>query len=160
MNVDMRQQVWVGILDSAKYVRYYSLLERKYGKLHFWSSVFLTLAACGAIAPLVGLLTDIISVNIGAIITAILFVVVAILTVIIHYAGFAAKATAARLFSDQFQYLEQQWRLLWYEDANEQQVQSLRNECIRLVSGFDLPVDDALNDKAEKEVYESVPKDF
>ena len=160
MNVDMRDEVWFGILDSAKYVRYYSLLARKYGKRHFWSSVILTLAACGAVAPLVGLLTDFVSVNSGAIMTIILFVVVAVVTVITHYAGFAAKATAARLFSDQFQYLEQQWRTLWYGDPNEQQVQALRNECIRLVSGFELPVDDNLNDKAESEVYDSVPNDF
>ena len=89
-----------------------------------------------------------------------MFFAVAVVAVWSFLADYSAKATAAGLFCDQYRYLATEWRRLWYEGATQEEVTALRQQFDRIASGYDLPIDDALNGKAQNDAYQVLAADF
>ena len=148
----MEQQVWIDITDTERVVRYYGMLADKLRRRHQMVTVILALSASGAAVPLIARLPEWIA--------ACMFLVVAGIAIWSFLADYSAKATAAGLFCDQYRHLSAEWRRLWYEGATQAEIDALWEQYNRIASGYDLPVDHALNEKAQYEAYAVIADDF
>ena len=148
----MHQQIWVGITDTDRVIRYYDMLSDKLRLKHQVISALLAAIACGAAVPLLTRLPDYLA--------AVMFFIVAVATIWLLIADYSSKATAARLFCDQYRYLAAEWRQLWYGEPTQAQIDALGGKYNRITGGYDIPVDNKLNRRAMEEADAILPSEF
>ena len=149
---DIHQQIWVGITDTDRVIRYYDMLSDKLRLKHQVISALLAAIACGAAVPLLTRLPDYLA--------AVMFFIVAVATIWLLIADYSSKATAARLFCDQYRYLAAEWRQLWYGKPTQAQIDALWEKYNRITGGYDIPVDNKLNRRAMEEADAILPSEF
>lgn len=154
----MREQVWNGILDTDRLIRYYGALADKYARFHRWISFGIISLSGGAVATLLSAVAELMPVNVGAAISALFFLVVASLGAIALVWDFSAKAATARSFRVQYGYLAVEWEVLWYDGPIPEKIDDLKMRYERIVGNDDLPLDRKLHDRAESDAYESLPQ--
>ena len=108
--------------------------------------------ACGAAVPLLTRLPDYLA--------AVMLFIVAVATIWLLIADYSSKATAARLFCDQYRYLAAEWRQLWYGEPAQAQIDALWGKYNRITGGYDIPVDHKLNRRAMEEADALLPSEF
>ena len=140
----MYQQIWNGILDTDRMIRYYGMLSDKLRFRHQVASVVLAAIACGAAVPLLTQLPNYLA--------AVMFFLVAVATIWLLKADYSSKSTAASIFAAQYGYLAIEWRGLWFGQPSQQQIDALWEKYHRIAGGYDIPEDTKLNWKA---MYES-----
>lgn len=150
----MDQQIWDGIVDAERMVRYFQRLS---DKLRLWQQILtivLVTAASGAVASLLA--------EFDASIAAFVMVGVAGGSTWLYFADYSGKAAAARMFHFQYKALASEWRRLWYsvDVVDQSDVQALKAQENALSSMFQIPIDRKLNEKCSGEVYEIVRNEF
>ena len=148
----MRQQIWNGILDANHAARYYQLLANKLRRRHLVISAVLAVSASGAAVSLLAQLPDALS--------AIVLFITACLSIWLYFADYSGKATAAGLFSDQYRDLETAWKQLWYDEPAIEAVRALQERDNKIAAGYELDIDEDLNEKAQRDAYATVPGEF
>jgi hypothetical protein len=150
-----RNYVWQGLLDGVRYVRYYGALHQRYNRRHQIFRFMLGLAGVCTVLPLVPLIPSIVASFSG------LFVVGLLVWELVH--GYGPKAAALRVASEGMSDLEVQWRTLWEEsnhdslttEAAGKQTVKLQEATQRLVRGVDIHRDNDLNERCQKESFQS-----
>ncbi len=137
------RQIWVGMVDSERVVRYCDKLARKMRFRHNLLSAFLTITACGSIAPLMA--------NVSEYIVAVILVFVAFLSVWFLLADYSGKATASKIIAEQYRDLALEWRALWNREATQQDIIDLQHRFYQIDKGVDVGNDENLNKKAMDE---------
>lgn len=105
-----RNDVWQGLLDVARLVRYYEALANRHRLCHFWVRLLLLGAAASGIATLLGVLPNLAQLISGAL--------VAILVVWDSISDYSKKATVLHMISIECSALDIEWGELWAE-AND-----------------------------------------
>ena len=149
----MDQQVWDGILDSERLVRYFLHRAERLRLTHLILTALLFTATSGAVAAA---LIQFPTVSAGVMIG------VAALSAWLYLADYAGKAEAARLLHLQFRDIATEWRRLWYSAGLEGQdaVDELRRRETAIVSWCHVPVSQRLNEKCAGEAYETIRSEF
>ena len=142
----LTRQIWVGMVDSERAVRYCTKLASKMKLRYQMLSTFLTVMACGAIAPVLA--------PVPQFIAGIALAFVAVLSVWFLLADYSGKAATSRAVSDQYQDLVSEWRALWYGEATQEDIVALQRRFDQVHRGGDLGNDRALNEEAMNEAEE------
>ena len=113
----LRHEIWQGLLDAARLVRYYESLYNRYQRWHQVVRVVLLASATGVIWLLAGNLsdpwTDVLQPTLG---------VAIVLVVIVDLVGrFAEKAAVLHTISVNCSQLDNEWHQLW-ADCQEAEV--------------------------------------
>ena len=148
----MHEQIWVGITDTDRLIRYYAMLADKLRLRHQILSVLLAAIACGAAVPLLTKLPNWLA--------AAMFLLVALATLWLLKADYSAKATAATLFALHYGYLAVEWRQLWYGQPTQEQITALQQKYHQIAGGYDIPIDHKLNHKAMEAADAALPSEF
>ena len=150
----MDQQIWDGILDSERLVRYFL---RRSDRLRLTQQVLtavLVTATSGAVVSLLG--------HFHTGVSAGVMVSVAALSVWLYLADYAGKAEAARLVHLQYKDLAIEWRRLWYsaDVADQSDIHRLRSRDTAIASSCHIPVNRRLNEECAGEVYATIQNEF
>ncbi len=105
----MRHEIWQGLLDAARLVRYYEALYNRYQRWHLIVRVVLLASATGVIGLLAGVLPDpwthVLQTTLG---------IVIVVVVIVDLVGrFAEKAAVLHTISVNCSRLDNEWHELW-----------------------------------------------
>ena len=147
------QQIWVGLTDTDRLVRYYTLLAEKMRRYHFLLNFLSILFTSGVVLALTTQLPDELAL--------LLPVVIAVLTTWSHFADYGSKATAANMIAEQYSILAIEWRSLWYGGGESQErIDGLFKEFRQITSGHMLGEDKKLHQRAQREAYEFLENDF
>ena len=139
----MREQVWMGILESDRLGRYYSAIADKARKKHQLLSVGITLAASSALAVFLTQLPEFFA------------------TVWTLYADYSGKAVMADVAANQYRDLSTEWRKLWYsEEITQEKIQEFQRLDNRIAEKYPLNEDDELAQKAQEDAYGFIPQEF
>ena len=139
----LTRQIWVGMLDSERAVRYCGKLAGKMKFRHQMLSAVLTVMACGAIAPVLA--------PVPQFIAGVALAFVALLSVWFLLADYSGKAATSRAVGGQYRDLVNEWRVLWYGEATQGNINALQHRFDQVHKGDDLGNDQALNEKAMNE---------
>ena len=148
----VQKQVWTGLLNAERLFRYYGLLRDKLNKRN---AILTTLTFIAAISGSIFLIQ-----SVPDVISAIAFLLVAVLTFWSIHSRYASKATIAELQCDQYEQLASQWRQLWNQGATQAQVNALNQIDIQITHGRKLDKDSKINEKAQENAYETVAAEF
>ena len=149
----LTRQIWVGMLDTERAIRYCDKLADKSLRRHRFLSVSLVAASVGVAAPLLE--------PIPAYVAAIFLAIVAITAIGSLVTDYATKAVVCRVVCVQYRELSEEWRQLWYGEPSQADVNALREKYNRISNNYyDFPSDDALNEKAKDEAYKTLPSEF
>ena len=148
-----RNFVWQGLLDMARYQRYYGELERRYRRRH--QSVRFALGVSGVVTalPLVVSIPEIVSSIGGALVVAL------VIWDLVH--DYGKRLSGLRVAVEGLTNLVHRYRLLWDEvnggsvsaSIARRRVAELNDAALDLVRGMEGVRDDKLNDRCEEEVY-------
>ena len=100
-----RQTVWYGLLNMARYVRYFDALETRYRRQGFWTNLILALSGTGVLATFLIPIHDFLPHLLGAI--------VAVVTVVNLLLNPGEKVAFLTIICKDVGMLEQDYRLLW-----------------------------------------------
>lgn len=149
----MREQVWMGILESDRLGRYYSAIADKARKKHQLLSVGITLAASSALAVFLTQLPEFFA---GGFLVSVAFA-----TVWTLYADYSGKAVMADVAANQYRDLSTEWRKLWYsEEITQEKIQEFQRLDNRIAEKYPLNEDDKLAQKAQEDAYGFIPQEF
>ena len=149
----LTRQIWVGMLETERAIRYCDKLAAKSLRRHRFLSVSLVAASVGVAAPLLAPLP--------AYVAAIFLAIVAITAIGSLVTDYATKAVVCRVVSVQYRDLSEEWRQLWYGSPYQADVNALREKYNRISNNYyDFPSDDALNEKAKDEADKTLPSEF
>ena len=150
----MREQVWLGILDTERLARYYQRKSDRLRRRNAWLSFSLIISSTAAMASLVSQFPELLA--------SVFLLLVVGLALWLRQWDYSGKATAANLFCDQYVALAVEWRRLWYGgDATEDDIYALQERQFRITLGYgDLAADRSLNLECEKEADEVVQAEF
>ena len=150
----MDQQIWLGVIDSDRYYRYYAKLARKLRK---WQTVFDWLLVL-PLASMAGLLaTQFLEGAPLGVVLSLLAATVSGLVVWQWRNQYGTKAAAAAIISTQYKALGEDWRRLWFQGANDDVLLAILTErTISIGTQYDLPLDEKLNIEATDESYSIV----
>ncbi len=154
----MTQQIWTGLLDSERLTRYYSRLADKYT---FRQRLLL------AVIVLSGLSTDVVII-VNSLQGTPMGIALLVLSGIATLAGVvnfwlqdSVKANSARLISNQYATLYNDWKRLWYQEKpDEELVAVLTERLVSIGAALDCPDDHDLNKQAESEADRVVGGEF
>ena len=136
-------QIWLGMLDSERAVRYCDKLNNKMKFRHKAIGTLLTGIACGAIAPV---LAPIPQYYIGIALAAVAF-----LSVWFMVTDYSGKAAASRVIGDQYKDLVIEWKALWGRNATQDEITVLQRRFDQIDKGGDLGEHHSLNEEAMDE---------
>ncbi len=148
------QQVWLGMLDSERLVRYYGYLAARLQSRHLLMTAFVALGSTGAAFTfLTGFSTTAAS---G------LSILVAAAAIWSSYYDYSRKSVTASVMRKDCNELARQWGQLWSElqglsdDEAAERTRALERmaDDITAMAPTQLPTDDSLNEKCATEVYE------
>ena len=155
-----RNHVWQGLLEIARFSRYYSELERRYRRKHRCvRSLLATVSICTAL-PLIPAIPPIVS-SVGAI-----GIVGLVVWDLVH--DYGRQVAALHLVAEGLSDLEVRQRHLWDEvqsgtvsdDEARRQTTDLNREALSLIRGLDLDTDSALNERCQKETFQAEKKRY
>ncbi len=148
-----RNFVWQGLLDMARYQRYYGELERRYRRRH-QSVRFRPRGIRGRHrTPLVVSIPEIVSSIGGALVVAL------VIWDLVH--DYGKRLSGLRVAVEGLTNLVHRYRLLWDEvnggsvsaSIARRRVAEMNDAALDLVRGMEGVRDDKLNDRCEEEVY-------
>ncbi len=148
----LKEQVWIGLTDTDRLIRYYGILSGKLRRKHTFLTWVTILSAAMAIIPL--------AIELSVLISIAFFGMVVISTLWSIHADYSSKATAANLFSEQYGYLATAWRQLWYGNVTSNDVTRLRQTYDKIPTGYEMAIDEGANEKAQKEAYKVIADEF
>ena len=149
----MDAQIWYGLLDTERAIRYYSYLADRFAWLHKILSITMILAGSSAGAAFIAQFPP-------AVMAAAVFFV-SFAAAWQWSSSYHAKSVAATLMNQQYRELTIEWRRLWYSgDNNPEQIDSLKRRFEAIGAGYSIETDEKLNQKAAEETYESLPAEF
>ena len=154
----MTQQIWTGLLDSERLTRYYARLADRYS---FRQRLLL------AVIVLSGLSTDVVIV-VNSLQGTPMGIALLVLSGVATLAGAinfwlqdSVKANSARLISNQYATLYNDWRRLWFQDKpDEELVAVLTERLVSIGAALDCPDDRKLNEMVEREADRVVTGEF
>lgn len=155
-----RNLVWQGLLDIARFTRYYAALERRYRRKHRYVRFLLgTVSVCTAL-PLIPAIPPIVS-SVGAI-----GIVGLVVWDLVH--DYGRLVGTLRLAAEGLNDLETRHRHLWDEvqngtlsdDEARRQTTDLSREALNLLRGLDFDTDSALNERCQKETFQAEKKRY
>ena len=150
----MREQVWLGILDTERLTRYYQRKSDHLRRINNWLSFAMAISSTAAMASLIAQVPELLA--------SVLLLLAGGLALWLRQFDYSGKATAANLFCDQYVALAVEWRRLWYgADAAEDDIYALQKRQSRITLGYgDLAVDRSLNLECEEEADKIVQAEF
>ena len=148
----MSEQIWEGIVETDRLIRYFHKLSVKHRKRHQITAWGLAVFATGSAGTMIARLPEWSS--------AILFLIVACVAIASLMLNDSAKSTAARMIADQFQLLGREWRQLWYGECTQEQIETLWAKFYHIPAGVDIGYDRKLNQEAQDEGMEVLPMEF
>ena len=148
----LTQQIWDGLIDTERDIRYYDKLANKSLRWHRWLSGLLVAASCGVATPLLSPLPEEVSAFFLAGVVAI-----GILSLLADY---ATKAAVSRSLCQRYQELKIEWKNLWYQGATQNEVNALSAKCLQTSRNITFIGDDALNQRTTEEAYLTLPREF
>ena len=148
----LTQQIWDGLLDIEREIRYCHRLSERSVRFHKWLSGALVAASVGVAAPLLSPLPDFVA---GFFFAAV--VVIGIWTLLADY---ATTAAVCRLLGERYQDLKQEWKTLWFEGGTQADINALMEKCQRVGANVYIPQNEALNKRITKEAYQTLPFEF
>ena len=150
--IQIKEQVWRGIYETERVMRYYQKLSDRMQILHDLLTWLTVICAAMAIIPLV--------INLPTLISVGFFGAVAVSTLWSIHAKYASKATATRFFAERYGDLAIQWRELWYGETDQSAISALWRQYDTIPNGYEIGVNEGLNDKAQREAYKVIPLQF
>ena len=105
----MRHEIWQGLLDAARLVRYYEALYNRYQRWHQIVRVVLLASATGVIGLLAGNLSD----PWTYILQPILGIAIVLVVIVDLVGRFAEKAAVLHTISVNCSRLDNEWHELW-----------------------------------------------
>lgn len=156
-----RNDVWQGLLDIARLVKYYEKLSDRHRHNHFRLRLLLLIAATGGIAALFELLPDFIQTLAG--------VLVAVLVALDFVTDYAKKAAVLHAISIECSELQTEWEYLWGNLENLGDTEARENHAglsRRLVNvtgaagHADIREDRKLNEHCEAEAYQVIQDQY
>ena len=145
----LTQQIWDGLLDIEREIRYCHRLAERSARLHRWLSGALVAASAGVAAPLLSPLPDFFA--------ALFFAAVVVIGIWNLLADYATTAVICRLTGERYQDLKQEWKTLWFQGATQSDINALMEKCRRAAANVYIPRDESLNRKTTVEAYEVLP---
>lgn len=139
----LERQIWVGMIDSERVVRYCEKLSSRMRFRHNLHAAFLTVVACGSIAPLLAPVTEYVM--------AVILGFIAFLSVWFLLSDYSGKAVASKIVGGQYRDLALEWRSLWNREATQQDIIDLQQRFYQIDKGVDLVNDEKLNKRAMDE---------
>lgn len=159
-NPQIRSQVWQGLLDSERYVRYYSALADKYRRRHFYTRY----------SALVSVLAEALAIPLGLNIYLVWAVGVGIIFLVIFDAvsDFAKKAAVLDWISAEASESNVRWHMLWLNieayKINEEEALSRQFDLLtrfNVVAGrLDVSIDDKINYQSEEIAFKVVESKY
>ena len=150
----MDQQIWLGIVDSDRYYRYYSKLARKFRN---WQTRLDWLLAFPLVSMGALLATQFLEGSSERLVLLILTGVISGVVILQWRNGYGTKAAAASIISTQYRLLGEDWRRLWFQGIDDERLVTVLTERLTSIAGqYDLPLDERLNVEATRESYEMV----
>ena len=150
----MKQRLWDSMLDAARMRRYYLALYKRYRNWHLRLSVVVLV---GSILAAANLLVPTYSFN--QLISALLFLVVAVVTVFMVVYDYSRQAQAALSAHLQLQEIEVAVGRLWHQDDPNMLELEFWEDRIDSVTRDDLVYDEVLNIECSEEA-EKVVKSY
>ena len=156
-----RNDIWQGLLDAARMVRYYEALSERYRRRHLAHRILLLLAAIGGMASLLEVLPRVIQLAAGLAIIAL---------VALDFAfNLARKTSVLNLVNIECTALANEWKSLWAslervsDDDARHENDRLERRLVK-VTGWaghaEVGVDDALNEKCERVAYKVMSEEY
>ena len=154
----MTQQIWMGLLDSERLTRYYARLADKYSFRQ--RLLYATLAISGVSTDVIIVVNSLQGTPMG-IALLVLSSVATLAGLLNFWFQDSVKANSARLISNQYATLYNDWRRLWFQDKpDEELVAVLTERLVSIGAALDCPDDHDLNKKAESEADRVVAGEF
>ncbi len=148
----IRQQIWDGLLDTDRTIRYCDELASRSLSRHRLLSGGLVAASAGVATPLLSPLPDYVS--------AIFLAVVVVIGIWSLMADYATKSAVCLSLCQQYQELKLEWKTLWFHGATQAEVTRLSNRTHQISRNINIPNDHALNRKTTEETYATLPFEF
>ena len=154
------QQVWLGLLDSERLVRYYGRLGSRLYRWHLAATAFIAIGSTAAAASLLTHLPTYVSASLSMTVVA-----VALWS---SYFDYSKKAAIASTTGDQCGKIAFEWERLWVELINledgevHERVISLKRDMSAVTSSavqYNL-MNDKLNEQCAREAYEAAQVQF
>ncbi len=147
----MDQQIWLGILESERYYRYYHSLAEKFRKQQFKWDIGLILLTGGVAFTLV---THFLQGTSEVLALTLLVGVIASVAMWQHMQGYRVKAVTADLVAIQYKALSEDWRRQWYRGQylEDKEIIGVLTERLTNIAtqAHGLGYDDTLSDRAER----------
>ena len=140
---DQALQIWMGMLDAERAVRYCEKFSDKMKFRHQLMSTVLALFAGGAVAPVLA--------PVPQYLTGIALAIVAVLSIWFLLADYSGKAATSKAVAAQYRDLVVDWQALWVGEATQQEILRTQQRFARVHSGGDLGNDRKLNKEAMNE---------
>ncbi len=154
------QQVWLGLLDSERLIRYYGRMASRLYRWHLIATAFIAIGSTAAAASLLTHLPIYVSASLSMAVVA-----VALWS---SYFDYSKKAAIASTTGDQCSNIALDWERLWVEltslgdDEVYERVRVLKREMSVITSGavqYNL-LNDKLNEQCAKEANEAAEIQF
>ena len=148
-----RDYVWQGLLDMARYRRYYGFLERRYRYRFYAVRFLLGVAGVGAAAPLIDVVPDSL--------TAFAGVAVVVLVIWDLVCDYGERLAFLSVAVERLDELEMQYRSLWEKLDEERlddeqarvRMDDLGKAALDAVRGVRISLDDKLNDESQANAF-------
>ena len=152
MQQDLREQVWMGILNTDRVVRYYVHLSDKFQTRSVRFKVAIAIATSGSAVSLLAQVPS------NWVVVVLLLTTAAVIWA--SYADYSGKAAAASILGSQYRDLAVEWRQLWYGEITADKIMVLQSKYNKIASDYQISEDEELNEKAQSEVYSITPMEF
>ena len=157
----MNQQIWLGIVESERYYRYYHSLAEKFRKRQWWSDIALVVLTGGVIVTLV---THFLQGTSEVLALVLMVCVIASVVMWQHIQEYRVKVAMAGLVATQYKALSEDWRRQWYrgQDGEDKEIVAVLTERLTSIAtqAHGLGFDDKLSDHAEKIADEVIDGEF
>ena len=157
----MDQQIWLGILESERYYRYYHSLAEKFRRRQLWWGIALIILTGGVAANLV--VHFLRGANEVLALTLLIGVIASVVTWQ-HIQGYRVKTAVAGLVAAQYKSLNADWRRQWYrgQGGEDKEIVAVLTERLTGIAAqaHGLGYDDKLSDYAEESADEVISGEF
>ena len=148
----LTQQIWDSLLDTDRSIRYCDQLASRSLFRHRLLSGGMVAASAGVATPLLSPLPEFVA--------AIFFAGVVVIGIWSLLADYATRAAVSRSLCERYQELKIEWKNLWYQGANQAEVNVLSNKLHQISRNVNIPHDKDLDQKTTEETYSVLPFEF
>ena len=154
----MDQQIWLGIVESERYYRYYHSLSQKLHQRQ-WYFDLLLVPFIGGIAA--ALASHFLQGPSQAIAFTFLLCAIGAIVMWQQVRQYAVKATAASMIALQYKALSEDWRRQWHRSVDDDVLIAVLTERLNSIAGqHDLPFDERLSAEAEDTADKVISGEF